>query len=164
MRQQRVRSASGEAITTDGTFGFVENVSSYGSQVVQNTITQRSSLRNAFPSITAGQEAHHLIPVQLLKENQVVKKAVEEGFDFNGAINGIPLDKYIDATGAGRHGPHKNYTDQIRAYLDEWVELPANKGKWTPQQARDELEDLVGHLRERIKNTSGRISLIDLEL
>jgi hypothetical protein len=168
-----VRSASGETITgaiaktTDGTFGFVENVNSYGSQVVQNTIKQRSSLRDVFPAIAAGQEAHHLIPIQLLKENQVVKKAVEEGFDFNGAINGIPLDKYIDATGAGRHGPHGNYTDQIRQAL---LNFEKNNPDYTPQNAKQFLEILVNGnssykgLRKTIETTSGRINLLTLNI
>ncbi|MEZ4922159.1 MAG: AHH domain-containing protein [Crocinitomicaceae bacterium] len=153
----------GFVINGDGSIGFVEDVSTYGSQIVQNTIKHRGDLRNTIPGIHAGQEAHHYIPIQLLKENQVVQKAVEGGFDFNnGAVNGIALDKYSATTGLGRHGPHPNYTNQIRDYLDN-VWAPANPN-YTAQMARQELEDLILDLESIITNTSGRINLLDLGL
>lgn len=166
-----VRSASGENITgaiaktTDGTFGFVEDVSSYGSAVVQNTITQRSLLRRQLAGIRATEEAHHLIPVELLKDNQVVKKAVEEGFDFNGIANGIPLEKYVN--GSGRHAAHGNYTDQIRQAL---LNFEKNNPSYSAADAKQFLEILVDGnpsykgLRKMLEETTGRINLLNLNI
>jgi hypothetical protein len=106
----------------DGTIGFIEDVTSYGSQSVQYAIKHRGDLRGTIQGIQKGQEAHHYIPVKLLKENDVVKKAVEGGFDFNnGAVNGVALDKYVASSGLGRHSKHNNYTNQIRSSLDDWA-------------------------------------------
>ena len=52
--------------------------------------------------LTSG-EAHHIIPVQMLKESDVVQDAVSAGFDFNGVINGIKANAH--------HGPHNNYNN-----------------------------------------------------
>src|SRR5690606_32264198 len=99
---------------------FVEDVSSYGSDLVKNAIKKRGDLRKILTGIKGTEDAHHIIPVQLLKENDVVKKAVEPCFDFNGVVNGLPIEKFVKATGAGRHGPHPNYTEQIRKFLNDW--------------------------------------------
>ena len=164
-----VRTSCGENIigagfvqNIDGSIGFVEDVTSYGSQIVKSAIKNRGDLRSTINGIQAGQEAHHYIPIQLLKENDVVKKAVEGGFEFNnGNVNGIALDKYSASTGLGRHGPHPNYTNQIRDYLDKWA---FDNPNYTPQMAKQELIDLVNDLENIINSSSGRINLLDLGL
>jgi hypothetical protein len=163
-----VKANTGETIigggffkNADGSIGFVEDVGSYGSTIVQNTIKNRGGLRGTLIGIQATEDAHHLVPVQLLKENNVVKKAVEAGFDFNGTTNGLAIQKYVKATGAGRHGPHPNYTNQIRNYLDEWVKQYPN---YTPQMAKDELIDVVNAVKNKINTTTGKINDINLGL
>ena len=163
-----VKANTGESIigggffkNADGSIGFVEDVSSYGSTIVQNTIKNRGGLRGTINGITATQDAHHIIPVQLLKENDVVKKAVEGGFSFNTSANGLGIEKYVKATGAGRHGPHPSYTNQIRNYLTKWAN--DNPG-FTPQMARDELADVVNAVKNKINTTSGKINEINLGL
>jgi len=37
----------------------------------------------------AGDVAHHVIPVELIEKSPLLQKAINEGFDFNGAINGM---------------------------------------------------------------------------
>ena len=163
-----VKANTGETIigggffkNADGSIGFVEDVSSYGSTIVQNTIKNRGGLRGTINGTTATQDAHHIIPVQLLKENDVVKKAVEGGFSFNTSANGLGIEKYVKATGAGRHGPHPSYTNQIRNYLTRWAN--DNPG-FTPQMARDELADVVNAVKNKINTTSGKINEINLGL
>jgi len=145
----------------DGTIGFIEDVSSYGTQLIQNTIKQRGSLRGTLTGITKTQDAHHIIPVQLLKENDVVKKAVEAGFDFNKASNGMAIEKYVKATGQGRHGPHPQYTNQIRQYLNDWASQ--NPG-YSAQAAMDELTDIVASVRNTINTTTTKINDLPLGL
>lgn len=108
-------------------------------------------------------EAHHIILVQLLKENQGVKKAVEAGFDFNGIINGLPLEKYVAATGKGRHAHHPEYTRQILRHLENWADL--NIG-YLPIDAKNKLISLSDDIRRVIINdpNQGRINILDLGL
>lgn len=122
-------------------------------------LRRRRSLRLA--------EAHHIILVQLLKENQGVKKAVEAGFDFNGIINGLPLKKYVADTGLGRHGPHKNYTDQIRDHLSRWGEINIDniKNKDLPaEEIANYLSYLTNSIKYKILTSTGRINLLNLNL
>lgn len=145
--------------SADGSIGFVEDVSSYGSTLVQNTIKNRGNLRSTLSGILASEDAHHIIPVQLLKENDVVKRAVEGGFDFNGAMNGLAIEKYSKSTGLGRHGPHPNYTEQIRQALDDWAELTTN---YTPKQAKEFLEIITADIKNTINTTTAKINVLNL--
>jgi hypothetical protein len=148
----------------DGTLGFVEDLSGFSSDAIKSAIKNRGSLREALIGIKSTEEAHHIIPVQVLKDNEVVQKAVEDGFEFNSADNGIPLEKYkVGPPESGRHGPHPNYNDQIKKHLEWWSEQPANQG-YTPTQAREYIQDLISDIRNQIENPSGRINLLDLGL
>jgi hypothetical protein len=145
----------------DGTIGFIEDVGAYGNATIQNAIKQRGALRDALTGIKATEDAHHVIPVQLLKENDVVKKAVEGGFSFNTSHNGLAIEKYVKATGVGRHGPHPQYTSQIRTYLEQWAQLNPN---YTAQMAKNELDDIVDIIKTKINSTSGKINDLNLGL
>ncbi|MBT2563802.1 AHH domain-containing protein [Pedobacter sp. ISL-68] len=123
---------------------------------VADAILDNSALRKALgAAIKAGEEAHHIIPVQLLKEEKVVQDAVNAGFEFNTAVNGIALKKYTKAGEAvvdgGVHANHPNYTKQIRKALNDFSK--ANKN-YTPAQAKEFLNDLVGELKSIIKKES----------
>lgn len=150
-------------LNSDGTIGFIEDVSSYGNQLVQNTIKQRGSLRGTLEGIKTTEDAHHIIPVQLLKENDVVQAAVKANppFAFNSIDNGMAIEKFVKATGQGRHGPHPNYTDQIRTKLNEWAAITPN---YTPQQAKDFLDIISVDVKNTITTSSGKINELNLGL
>jgi hypothetical protein len=101
----------------------------------------RNSLIKAGLDLT-GKEAHHLIPKELLLDNKVVQDAVEDGFDFNGVINGMVVNK--------GHGPHKNYTDQIIGKIDEWKQANPD---YKPGDAKEFLTNLAGEAREAVGKT-----------
>lgn len=163
-----IRSNTGETFlnagfvkNADGSLGFVEDVSSYGSQLVQGTIKQRGALRKSMAGIKATEDAHHLIPVQLLKQNDVVKKAVEAGFEFNTTKNGLAIEKFVKKTGVGRHGPHPNYTKQIGDALDKFNTQTPNL---TNQQAKEFLEIITDDIKNTIQTTNSRINHLNLGL
>ncbi|WP_371870107.1 AHH domain-containing protein [Hyunsoonleella pacifica] len=71
-------------------------------------------------------QVHHVIPVELLKKNDFVKKAVIDGFDFNGVTNGIPLQSFFrDKRGRKRlsrmHAPYGDYTKNIEKAIEKFV-------------------------------------------
>ncbi len=157
-------------LNSDGTIGFIEDVSSYGNQLVQNTIKQRGALRASIPGIKKSEDAHHLFPIQSLKENQWVKKGVEGGFEFNiGDINGLSVEKYMKATGLGKHGPHPRLTKQIIDHMNWWADQSSvingqsvlNKNL-TPIQTAEYMRVIAEDIRETIINTSTKLN--DLEL
>ena len=97
-----------------------------------------------------GMQAHHLIPVNLLKKNNVVQDAVGAGFEFNGKINGLMVK-----SGKGWHTRHDNYTDNIEDIITAW----ANKNKgYKPSEAKAFLESLAQQAKERIKNNGGKVN------
>lgn len=94
-----------------------------------------------------GKAAHHIIPTDVLSKNDYVQKAVNEGFDFNSAVNGIPLD-------ATRHsGGHGNYNKAVEEMVNGAFTDKANKGK----SATEILKGVIGNLKLDIKNSTGKI-------
>ena len=74
-----------------------------------NAIKNRSNLRKAMREarkITRRQQAHHIIPVEAVKQCPIVQKAILEGFEINGLKNGAPLSlkKHKE-----RHAEFENY-------------------------------------------------------
>lgn len=59
---------------------------------------------------------------------------------MNDAINGIPLSNSVHL------GSHDHYNDLIQGYLDD---IPPNA---TPQQAYDEIIDIISDVRTAIQN------------
>ena len=105
-------------------------------------------LRKAL-GLTSG-EAHHIIPVQLLKENDVVQDAVAAGFDFNGIQNGIKA--------LINHGPHPKYTESIRKAISDWKIQNPN---YTPEQAKSFIESLAGNIKKQIAKTNGNVKSLN---
>lgn len=175
---QELQTSSGDNVinggfvkNADGSISFVEDVSSYGSTLVQNTIKNRGDLRGVLSGIQSTDEAHHLFPVQVLKENQWVKKGVEGGFEFNTAVNGMPVQKYVKATGAGRHGPHPNLTKQIDDHMNWWAEQTSvingktvrNKDL-SPAQTAEYMRVIADDMKETISTTTTKLNDLDLGL
>ncbi|MFV8357933.1 hypothetical protein ACNQGB_17330 [Flavobacterium sp. XS1P32] len=152
----------------DGSIGFVEDVSSYGSTIVQNAIKKRGELRGTLSGITSADDAHHLFPVQTLKENQWVKKGVEGGFEFNtGSVNGLGVKKYVKATNTGRHGPHPQLTKQIMDHMDYWANQTVNGVKnssLTTAQTADYMRGLANSLKNKINNSTVKLNDLNLNL
>ncbi len=174
-----VQANTGESIigggffkNADGSIGFVEDVSSYGSTIVQNTIKNRGGLRATLAGILKNFDAHHLFPVDLLKKNQWVKKGVEGGFEFNtGSINGMAVEKYVKATGVGRHGPHPKLTSQIDKHMEWWAEQTSlingktvfNKNL-TPTQTAEYMRVVADDVKQTISTTTTKLNDLDLGL
>jgi len=101
-----------------------------------------------------GKEAHHLIPVQLLKENKVVQDAVNAGYDFNGVVNGVALKKYTKAgevaVDGGVHANHPNYTKQVLNSITEWADKAKANGTYSPDNAKKFLENFSNKLKKTI--------------
>ena len=93
-------------------------------EAIDKALKGKNNLRKALGKISG--EAHHIIPVKLLKENEVVQDAVSAGFDFNGAVNGVEAVIH--------HGSHFDYTDKINDLLHEYQKRNPN---YTPEQAKD---------------------------
>ena len=119
------------------------------------------SLGGTLAGIKTTEDAHHLIPVQLLKENDVVKKAVEAGFEFNTSANGMAIEKFVKATGQGRHGPHPQFTNHIRQNLNDWA---SHDPGYSAQTALGELTDVVASVRNTINTTTTKLNDLPLGL
>lgn len=93
-------------------------------------------------------QAHHLIPRELIEKNKTLQDAIEEGFDFNGKINGIALN-------TSKHsGSHLNYTSKI----EELIEI-ANSNK-TLKTAKSKMEWVANKARNLINESEGKINNI----
>jgi len=166
-----LRTNSGEVIngakvflTSNGGVGFVEDLSAYSGKVLE-TIRLRGKLRSTIPNILGSEEAHHIIPIALLKRNRWVQKAVEGGFEFNEAIfNGIPLEKFKKATNTGRHGPHPSYTNRIEFYINAFEGILDENGKTfadlTPEELANKFRNISNSIRNKIQSTTGNINSI----
>jgi RHS repeat-associated protein len=96
-----------------------------------------------------GEQAHHIIPVELIKNNETVKEAIEQGFDFNGKINGIGL-------GPKQHlGSHGDYTRGVEELIN------AARSADPKATAREVLESVSTQLKSdigKIKDTDTKIN------
>ncbi len=107
---------------------------------VAKALNGRNTLRGAMGLTDVTKEAHHLIPIQALKESKVVQAAVEAGFEFNGKINGIALPK--------GHEPHLDYNRSVMNELQRWEKANPN---YTPEMAKAKVEQLAVKLRNRLE-------------
>jgi hypothetical protein len=166
---QYVEATSGEVMNNigivknaDGSISYIENAYEHANALVKTALNNRRLLKEELVGILITEEAHHLIPFKLLQENAVVQKAVEGGFQFNKAINGIALEKYVAKTGLGRHAKHDFYTKQIEEYLKGWAR--DKNYIYTAAEAKQVVEALTTTLRNKITTTTGRINLLNLAL
>lgn len=109
--------------------------------LIRRIANQRGALRKAM-GIGKGvaSEAHHLVPIQALKESEVVQAAVTAGFDINGIKNGVELSNEF------HHAGHSDWNKLVIEQVDDWA--IKNPG-YTPQQAKNFVENqLIPHLRD----------------
>lgn len=107
-----------------------------------------NKLAKALNSAGTGMQVHHIIPQELIEKNKMVRDAIEEGFDFNGKINGIALN-------TSKHsGSHPNYTSKV----EELIEI-ANSNK-TLKTAKSKMEWVANKARNLINESEGKINNI----
>lgn len=134
-----------------GALGFVPYADGIIRPVKAYIKASRGALRTALKITDRTMDAHHIIPKKLIKDNAVVQKAIDAGFDFNGEINGIAVKKYRRATNNGVHANHPNYTNQIKEKISEWAEANPD---YTPTQAKEFLDELAKDVKEVIQKQS----------
>lgn len=113
------------------------------------------------------QNAHHIIPVELIEDSPVLQQAIREGFDFNGKMNGKWLSRYssqeiidgkiLSAHPSGVHASHPGYTERIRERLFELGKLGLGPG-----QAKEEVENLAKSIKELIE-AQPKVKINDLD-
>lgn len=118
-----------------------------GATLIGKAVKDRSKLRAAM-KIGKGveKEAHHLIPIQALKESEVVQAALLKGFDINGVMNGVELVKDTHLAG------HGEWNQLVLQQLDHWAKEHPN---FTGEQAKGFLENtLLPRLKQEWKDVN----------
>ncbi|MET3046483.1 AHH domain-containing protein [Flavobacterium covae] len=113
-----------------------------------DAIANRSKLKGALKIVEEGIQAHHIIPVEAITKSEVVQKAVDAGFDFNGKINGVGIKSLSKG---GTHTNHPNYTKQV---LNNLEKLAKENPNYTAEQAKEYLEKFATKLNDKIKKES----------
>jgi hypothetical protein len=80
---------------------------------VANAILRRADLASNIGLMDESQ-AHHIVPVEILGKQEVLRLLVQSGWDFNARINGVAL-------AAGFHGNHPAYTAYVNRRIDEFM-------------------------------------------
>lgn len=83
----------------------------------------------------------------------------------------MPVQKYVKATGAGRHGPHPNLTKQIDDHMNWWAEQTSvingktvrNKDL-SPAQTAEYMRVIADDMKETISTTTTKLNDLDLGL
>lgn len=110
----------------------------------------------------SGHQAHHIIPWAEGSHDLVQQAAKgQNAFHLNGHSNGVGLPSNANNNTSNlpiHSGSHDNYTNQIRTEMDNrW------DANMTPVEAKEELEDIIQHVRTVFANNSGvGINTIDL--
>ncbi len=114
-------------------------------EALKNSSTK---LRKALGMVKGdGKQAHHLIPVTLLKSNKYIKDAVEEGFDFNGIANGLPLGKDQHS---GRHP--NTFLKGVEAMIE------ATKSALPSASPKEVLENVADKLKKKLDGTGVKVN------
>jgi hypothetical protein len=83
-------------------------------------------------------------------------------------LEDTPADKFaLAVTGAGRHGPHPQYTKQIIDHMQSWSEQVTNGVKhsdYSPEATAAYLRGLADNVKVEITGSTERINLLDLGL
>lgn len=131
---------------------WLKNAMSYGFKSA-DAIANRSGLKTALQKAgkvmgEATDQAHHIIPINLIEKNANVRKAIDEGFDFNGEVNGL----FMSNT---RHsGSHNAYDTKVNEMIDAAFSDKANAGK----SAKDVLTNVVGELKTTLEKSTKKVS------
>ena len=125
---------AGDTIVANRTDALVEQLG------LENN-AQRALLRDALDASGNGQVAHHVIPLEAQSSYpDLIRKAAEGGFNFNGANNGILLD-------AAEHvGGHSFYNSVVLQELGRISpNLTAQETAFVLQRRADILRDAISN-------------------
>ena len=110
----------------------------------------------ATPSPGKGFEAHHIIPVELLEQNDLLKKAVAGGFEFNGDVNGSWVKRFSSRTEEGLkgvHASHPNYTKEVNKLINETLqESGTTIADLSKEEAAKMMRDIAAKIKQGIKD------------
>jgi hypothetical protein len=116
---------------------------------VADAVMRRGELAEQIMSSGVG-EAHHIIPISVLKKTDILHELVKGGYDFNQAANGIALASAFHTKGQARD--HPKYNRYVAGRINKWVE--ENQGSLTLAQLAPTfapvLKQLQGELRDLI--------------
>ena len=128
---------------------WLKNAMDYGFKSA-DAIANRSGLNKALGIVAGSQQAaHHLIPVDLIKSNSTVREAIGQGFDFNGAVNGLALDV---SRHTGRHP---------ETYMQGVNDMITAAQKAMPEaSAKEVMENVAGQLKTMINSTDKKVNEI----
>lgn len=112
-------------------------------EVIKNLERGGKSGTKAFPN-------HHIIPVHIWKDSQLVIEAKRHGFDMNGEDNLMPLPFEVHKKS---HKEDSGYSQTVRYYLrDRWNALVEADLDNDPDEIRDALISLIEALRENLND------------
>jgi hypothetical protein len=109
---------------------------------------ERAKLARAL-ACSAGQQAHHVLPLELrgllgVGGHKVVSTAIQQGFAFNGVENGVCLGPDV------HFGPHPRYTARVQNSLDRYL------GR-SPAEQLDGARAVAKYQQGRLRTRSERL-------
>lgn len=111
-------------------------------------VGQRAARRHLAAAVEGtGGQVHHLIPWEM-RENELVKRAAEGGFNINGAENGIRLGEDI------HFGSHPNYNAAVENKLNSILQANPNI---SPNDAAQAVRGYAEQLRAGIQRTESKL-------
>ncbi len=130
-----------------GATKWIKNAMDKGFKVADALQDPRVALQKALGTMGSGKAAHHLIPVEMLEKNKYIQQAVEQGFDFNGVVNGLGLgsDQH-----SGRHP--KAYI----AGIEKMVE--AARAVMPKASAKEVMGNVAGDLKKMLDGTGKKVN------
>lgn len=73
--------------------------------------------------------AHHIIPLDVLVKNNVLRRAAKQGFDINHPDNGILINKLV------HNGPHFEWTQSVKDYIKaNWKNFKGTEREFVEQE------------------------------
>ena len=123
---------------------YAELLEQYDSWKIAETIWEvrkngnklmKTRIKDAGLALDVPWQAHHLIPAKLIGESPLLRQAIEQGFDFNGTINGMAISK---TRHMGRHPD--SYNKGVMKIIDK---VQKNNPKYSPKEIMDEVTKQV---------------------
>jgi RHS repeat-associated protein len=124
---------------------FSGGVKNFTKELEVSANVARAHLREA---LGAGEgQAHHIIPWEL-RNNELMKRAAEGGFNINGAENGIRLGQDI------HYGSHAKYNAAVESKLNSILKSNPNL---SPQEAAKGVQGFANQLRAGLQRTENKL-------
>ncbi len=115
-------------------FNFKKFARKYGTKPAL-AVKNRGNLAKNFEkslgkSLGKSIEAHHVLPIELIAENDVVRRAIKGGFNYNAEVNGALVKRYsskIKELADGIHASHPNYTKRVNNLINKELKATGKK-------------------------------------